>query len=57
METKIEKNHLIVKIPLQKPAPSKSGKTKIVATTNGFVVTDASVNDKPVHISLNAFIK
>jgi len=57
MDVKVEGTKLIVEIELQSPHRSKSGKTFIVATTNGFVKTSAEVNGKPVSVSLNATIK
>lgn len=54
---KVEKGDLVIRIPMQTPTPSASGKTLVVASTHGFVKTDAVVNDKPISISLNAFIK
>jgi len=56
MEVKIEDNQLVIKIPLQKPTPSASGKTLVVATTNGFKETAAVVDSKLVKVSVNAFI-
>lgn len=53
----IKDGKLIIEIPLQTPTPSKTGKTLMVATTNGNVVTSAVVNGKPVTIGLNAWIK
>ena len=53
----IEDNHLLIKIPLQKPRPSSSGKTLVVATTGGNVATTATVNGKPVTVGVNAYIK
>jgi hypothetical protein len=41
----------------QKPTPSASGKTLVVASTRGNAVTDVLVDGKPVTIGLNAYIK
>jgi len=57
MKVSIEKDELVIRIPLQKPTPSKSGKTLVVATTGGFVQTEAKVDGKPVAVSLNATIR
>jgi hypothetical protein len=57
METKIEDGCLVIRIPLQTPTPSSSGKTLIVASTGGNVVTTAMVEGKPVVVGLNAYIK
>lgn len=47
---------LTITIPIQRPTASKSGKTLVVATTHGNVVTGATVDGKPVTIGLNAYI-
>ena len=51
------KGNLVLTLPMQSPAPSKSGKTMIVATTGGFVPTAAEVNGAQVSVSVNATIK
>lgn len=53
----IEGDTLIIKMPLQDPTPSASGKTLVVASTHGNVQTPAMVNGKPVIIGLNAYIR
>jgi hypothetical protein len=57
MKATIEGKELVVRIDLQEPRPSASGKTMVVATTSGNVVTTATVNGKPITIGLNAYIK
>ncbi len=57
MEVKIENGKLIISIELQEPTPSASGKTLVVATTHGNVVTECVIDGKPVVIGLNAYIK
>jgi hypothetical protein len=57
MSATIENNHLVIKLPLQSPRPSSSGKTLVVATTSGNQVTAAMVNGKAVTIGVNAYIK
>jgi hypothetical protein len=57
MKVTIEKDELVIRISLQKPTPSKSGKTMVVATTGGFIQTDAKVDGKVVAVSLNATIR
>jgi len=56
MKTEIKDNSLVITIPLQPPHPSKSGKTLLVATTNGNKASTAVVDGKPVVISVNAYI-
>jgi len=50
-------NELVIRIPLQSPRPSASGKTLVVATSGGNQATTAQVNGKPVTIGVNAYIK
>jgi hypothetical protein len=57
MEVKIENGKLIISIDMQEPTPSASGKTLVVATTHGNVVTDCVIDGKPVVVGLNAYIK
>lgn len=47
---------LVVRIPMQTPKPSASGKTLVVATTHGNVETEAEVNGETVKLGLNAYI-
>jgi hypothetical protein len=53
----INNNKLCIEIDLEKPTPSASGKTLVVASTHGNTVTTAEVNGKPITIGLNAYIK
>jgi len=53
----IKDNKLFIEIDLETPTPSASGKTLVVASTRGNMVTTVKVNDKPVIIRLNAYIK
>ena len=48
---------LTLVLDLQEPTPSASGKTLVVATTHGNVPTDVMVNDKPVIVGVNAYIR
>ena len=57
MKATITNNTLTIEIPLEKPRPSASGKTLVVATSGGNITTTAQVNGKPVTIGLNAYIK
>lgn len=57
MKVTIEKGELVIRIPMaKKPAPSKSGKTLIVATSGGNQKTDCEVGGKKVTVGLNAYI-
>ena len=57
MKVEIRDNKLCIEIDLEKPTPSSSGKTLVVASTRGNTVTDVKVDGKPVIIGLNAYIK
>ncbi len=59
MALKVEQkdNKLYIEIDLEKPTRSTSGKTLVVASTRGNVVTDVTVEGKPVTIGINAYIK
>lgn len=57
MSVEIKDNKLCIEIDLQKPEPSSSGKTLVVASTKGNIVTEVMVDGKPVTIGLNAYIK
>lgn len=57
MDVKIENGKLVISIDLQEPTPSASGKTLVVASTHGNMVTDLMIDGKKVTIGLNAYIK
>ena len=57
MKVTIEKNELVIRLPLQEPKPSASGKTLVVATSHGNQQTAATVKGKPVFVGVNAYIK
>jgi hypothetical protein len=57
MKVEIRDKKLCIEIDLEKPTPSSSGKTLVVASTRGNTVTDVEVDGKPVTIGLNAYIK
>jgi hypothetical protein len=57
MTATIEGNELVIRVQLQEPTPSTSGKTLIVASSHGNQTTTAMVNGKPIIVGLNAYIK
>jgi len=57
MKFEIKGNELIITVEMQKPTPSASGKTLVVASSRGNQVTTAMVDGKPVVVGLNAYIK
>jgi hypothetical protein len=57
MEAKLVNGSLVITIPVQPATPSASGKTLVVASTRGNVVTNVIIDGKPVTIGLNAYIR
>lgn len=57
MNVEVKENKLCIEIDLETPKPSASGKTLVVASTRGNVVTEAEIDGKPVIIGVNAYIK
>lgn len=56
MQVTIEKNELVIRCPLQKPTPSSTGKTLVVASSHGNAKTSAMVDGKPLTVGFNAYI-
>ncbi len=57
LKAEIKDNKLFIEIDLEKPTPSASGKTLVVASTHGNMVTSAEVDGKPLIVGINAYIK
>lgn len=57
MTATIENGELVIRLQLQSPAPSASGKTLVVASSHGNQPTAAMVDGKPVVIGVNAYIR
>jgi len=57
MNVEVKGNKLCIEIDLEKPTPSVSGKTLVVASTRGNATTTAVIDGKPIIIGLNAYIK
>jgi len=57
MHATIEGKKLIITIDLETPTPSASGKTLVVASSRGNMVTTATVNGSPIIIGLNCYIR
>jgi hypothetical protein len=56
MQTTIENGYIVVRIPLQTPTPSSSGKTLIIASTAGAAKAGVQHNGQPVSVNVNAWI-
>jgi len=57
MKVEVKGGELVITIAMQEPRPSASGKTLVVASSNGNQVTTAMVGGKPVVVGLNAYIR
>lgn len=57
MKVTIEKNELVIRLPLQEPKPSASGKTLVVASTHGNQKSGCLHKGKEVTVGVNAYIK
>ena len=57
MQATIEGGYLVLRLPLQNPTPSASGKTLVVASTHGNKTTAALIDGKPVVVGFNAYLK
>lgn len=54
---KLDGKYLVIQIPYEKkPKPSKTGKSRIVASTGGFMETEAEVDGEKVKINVTAII-
>lgn len=57
MQVTIEGKELVIRIPVENPPrPSKSGKSLIVASTNGNQPTNLTVDGKVVTVGLNVYV-
>ncbi len=58
MKVSIEKNELVVRIPMTKPTPSASGKTLSVASSHGNQKTDCELKGfGTITVGINAYVK
>ena len=55
LQEKNGQNYLVVEAPISL-RPSKSGKTTLVASSNGNTKTEIEIEGQPVTIGLNAYI-
>ena len=56
MNVKIEKKQIVITLPIA-PRPSKSGKTTVIASTNGNIPTGIEFDGELVTIGVNAYIR
>lgn len=57
VSVEVKNDSLVITIPMGTPAPSASGKTLVVASAHGNLVTSAVIDGKPVIVGVNAYIK
>jgi hypothetical protein len=57
MKVSIEGKELVIRMDLEEPTPSASGKTMVVASSHGNVTTSVLVQGKPLVLGINAYIK
>ncbi|HEV2250258.1 MAG TPA: hypothetical protein VGT60_07115 [Candidatus Limnocylindria bacterium] len=51
-----EGDTLVIRIPLQAPTPSSSGKTLVVASTRGNQKTGVQIDGNDVYLGVNAYV-
>jgi hypothetical protein len=56
MKALIKNKDLVITLPLEKPTPSASGKTLVVAGTRGFKRTGLAIEGKEVWLNANAVL-
>ena len=56
MKVEVKNGRIIISLKLRKPAPSKSGKTLLVATTRGVRRSIVKMRGKRVRVIAHAFI-
>ena len=56
MKVEVSDGRLIISLKLRKPAPSRSGKTLLIATTRGVRYSNVKIGRKRVRVTANAFI-
>lgn len=59
MKVELVGGNLVITIPanVENPPRSKSGKTKIVASSNGNITTSVLVKGVPLVVGMNAYIR
>ena len=58
MKVEIDKkaNELVIRLPLQEPTRSSTGKTLVVGSSHGGVATAAVIDGKPVKVNVTSWI-
>jgi hypothetical protein len=56
MQVSIENNEIVIRLPIA-PRTSKSGKSLVIASTNGNIQTGTEYKGKPVVVGVNCYVK
>lgn len=56
IKVEIKGEEMIITLPISQPHPSKSGKTIVIASTQGNIRTSEMFEGKPITIGVNAYI-
>lgn len=56
MKSKIKNGNLMIELPIEKPRPSATGKTLLIASTRGVKRSSSRYNGRTVSIVANAFV-
>jgi hypothetical protein len=56
MKAEMKGKDLVITIPLEKPKPSKSGKSLVVCSSHGVQQVAVEVDGKPLYVVVNGFI-
>ncbi len=57
LSVEIDGPYLVIRIPMNPPRPSASGKTLVVASTNGNIQTTAMIDGKPITVGANCYVR
>ena len=59
MKVEVDKktNELVIRLPMQEPTRSGSGKSLVVASSHGNQATTAQVDGRPIVVGVNAYIR
>ena len=57
MKVSIEGKELVIRMDLEEPTPSASGKTMVVCSTHGNMTTNVLIQGKPLVLGVNAYFK
>jgi hypothetical protein len=57
VQVEIENEMLVIRLPLQPPTPSSTGKTLVVASSYGNQPTTTTIDGKILWVGCNAYVK